>query len=221
MSEPSPVNDGFNVDQFERRATDTPEGGIRAPVGGSRRDLLRDLAVVAALGALPAGAAQHVHQAAAEQKKAAGGVYQPRFFKPHEFQTLEALSELIIPGARKSGAAAFIDVLASSSDEFAAIFTGGLAWLDRAIERFGAPDFRRATPAQQSALLELIAWKKNDSIELGPGIHFFDWARRVTVDAYYTSPEGVAELGYKGNTGVAEFTVPREAIDYALRRTAG
>ena len=41
----------------------------------------------------------------------------------------------------------------------------------------------------------------------------------MTVDAYYTSAAGIQEIGYLGNKGMAEFKVPQEAIDYALRRS--
>jgi len=38
-------------------------------------------------------------------------------------------------------------------------------------------------------------------------------------DAYYTSPIGMRELGYMGNSAVAHFSVPQEAIDYAVKRS--
>ena len=54
---------------------------------------------------------------------------------------------------------------------------------------------------------------------LAPGIRFFDWARRMAVDAYYTSPAGVKELGYLGNRGMTDFKVPQEAVDQAMKRS--
>jgi hypothetical protein len=50
-------------------------------------------------------------------------------------------------------------------------------------------------------------------------IGFFAWARRMTVDAYYTSAAGIQELGYLGNKGTSEFRAPQEEMDYALRRS--
>jgi len=38
-------------------------------------------------------------------------------------------------------------------------------------------------------------------------------------DAYYTSPIGMKELGYMGNGAMASFSVPKEAMDYAIRRS--
>ena len=68
-------------------------------------------------------------------------------------------------------------------------------------------------------MLDLIAYRKNDSPELGPGIHFFNWVRNMTVDAFYTSKVGMDDLGFMGNGAMAEFSVPVEAIEYAVKRS--
>jgi hypothetical protein len=38
-------------------------------------------------------------------------------------------------------------------------------------------------------------------------------------DGYYTSPIGIKDLGYMGNTASTHFSVPQEAIDYAVKRS--
>ena len=65
----------------------------------SRRDLLRNLALSAATAGLTVAEAQHIHNMAAEQTKAAGGVYKPKAFTDHEFATLRKLNDLIFPGS--------------------------------------------------------------------------------------------------------------------------
>jgi gluconate 2-dehydrogenase gamma chain len=190
----------------------------------SRRDLLQSIALSVTLGGLSPAAAQHVHNVAADEK-ASTGVYKAKALNPHEYQTLERLAELIIPpdekspGAVASGACEFIDLLASQNPRLQAIYTGGMAWIDQAMKRRYSADFVSAKPNQQTALLDLIAYRKNESAELGPGIEFFEWARRMVVDAYYTSPIGIKAIGYMGNTAVAKFEVPQEAIDYAVKRS--
>ena len=82
-----------------------------------------------------------------------------------------------------------------------------------------AASFVAARPEQQTAMLDLIAYRKNDSPELGPGIRFFHWVRNMTVDAFYTSKVGIKDVGYMGNKGMAKFEIPQEAIDYALKRS--
>jgi gluconate 2-dehydrogenase gamma chain len=183
----------------------------------SRRDLLRGAALALLSGGAAAGAAQHVHQAVAEARQA--GPYRPQLFTAEELETLAVLADLILPGARAAGSAEFIDLLAAHNDELAAILTGGLAWLDREMERRSGVRFAAAPPAQQTALLDEIAWREKAPAQLAAGVRFFDWARKLVVDAYYTSPEGIAALGYKGNVGMAEFRVPNEALEYALKRS--
>jgi hypothetical protein len=185
----------------------------------SRRELLKGIAAAAFAGPLAADAAQHVHQAAAEQTAASGGVYRPLALTPHEFSTLQQLCELLVPGASNGHAAEFIDLLSSQNPEMAAIYTGGLAWLDHAIERALNTTFLAAQPADRKALLDKIAYRRNATPELAAGMRFFDWARRMTVDAYYTSAAGIRELGYMGNQAKTEFQAPQEAIDYALKRS--
>ncbi|MCS6951926.1 MAG: gluconate 2-dehydrogenase subunit 3 family protein [Bryobacterales bacterium] len=191
----------------------------------SRRQLLYEAAAATLSGTLGVQAAQHVHRAVTQQRRAARGPYKPRYFNPHEWRTLARLTDLIIPadehspGALAAGAPEFIDLLCRHNVELAAMYTGGLAWLDREMERRYGKNFVDAAPEQQTALLDLIAYRKNDSPELAPGIRFFDWLRKMTVDAYYTSKVGIADLGYQGNVGMTEFNVPEEAIQYALRRS--
>jgi hypothetical protein len=184
----------------------------------SRRSLLQSIALSATMGGLSLEAAQHVH-GVASQEKTATGAYKPKGLNAHEFKTLQTLADLIIPGAVSAAAPDFIDLLASQNPQLLAIYTGGIAWLDFWMQRNHATDFLSAPPAQQTALLDLIAYRRNESPELGPGIRFFDWARRMVVDAYYTSPIGIKEVGYMGNTAVSKFEVPQEAIDYALKRS--
>ncbi len=190
----------------------------------TRRDLLQKIALSIGAGTLSLEAAQHVHGLAA-QEKAAHGVYQPKGLNAHEYKTLARLADYIVPAEGESGSATdagcpeWIDLMASENPQLLAIYTGGIAWLDHAMQLRNAPNFVDATPAQQTAILDLIAYRKNESPELGPGIKFFEWARKMVVDAYYTSPIGIKDLGYMGNTALAKFEVPQQAIDYALKRS--
>ena len=51
--------------------------------------------------------------------------------------------------------------------------------------------------------------------DLGPGVVFFDWARKMTVDAFYTSEIGIKDVDFRGNGSVSKYEVPKEVIDYA------
>jgi gluconate 2-dehydrogenase gamma chain len=192
----------------------------------SRRDALRRLALaLTTAGTLDRVAAREVHQLAAEAQSAAGGSYKPATFSPHEYRTLERLTDLIIPvengapGALAAGAAAWIDMISSQNARLKTIYRNGFAWLDRAMKKRGARDFLSASLRQQIAMLDLIAYRRNASTELDPGIEFFAWVRRMTVDAFYTSEIGIKDIGYLGNSPMASYPPPADAIAYALKRS--
>jgi hypothetical protein len=77
-----------------------------------------------------------------------------------------------------------------------------------------------APPAAQAELLDLIAYRRNQTPELAPGIEFFAWVRRMTVDAFYTSEIGIKDIDYRGNSPMASFPAPTEAIAYVLKRSS-
>jgi len=193
--------------------------------GLSRRDALRALATaIAAAGAFDRLLAAQVHQMAAQSAVASGGAYTPTALSPHQYRTVERLADLIIPvengapGALEAGVPAWIDMLAGANDQLKAIYVDGVAWLDRTMKGRGAQDFLTASPPDQTALLDLIAYRRNESPELGPGIQFFTWVRRMTVDGFYTSRVGMRDV-YLGNSPSGTFTVPAESLEYALKRS--
>lgn len=193
----------------------------------TRREVLTRLALTfAAAGVIDIDrvAARQAHDAVHQAATAAGGRYAPKALSAHEFRTLERLADLIVPvengrpGAVAADVPAWIDTLLDVNADLKARYTTGLAWLDAAMRTRGAADFASATPAQQTALLDVIAYQRSRSADLNPGIDFFILARRMTVDGFYTSPIGMPDI-YPGNTPRASFTVPQEAMDYVLSRS--
>jgi hypothetical protein len=180
-----------------------------------------------ASGTLDRLAAADVHHLAAGAQAAAGGTYAPKSFTAHEFSTLERLTDLIIPvengrpGALAAGAAAWIDMISSENDTLKGIYRSGFAWLDAAMKERGATDFVSATPERQTDLLDLIAYRRNATANtrLAPGVEFFSWVRRMTVDAFYTSQIGIQDIDYRGNAPMGSYPAPTEAIAYALKRS--
>lgn len=186
--------------------------------GISRRDLLRNLSVGIAAGSvlqmIPAEAAAIAHQMVHQAKAASPtGKYAPKFFPPHQYETLVFLCDTIIPkddksgGAVEAGAPEFIDLLTSENDEYQLDFGGGLMWLDNfTTDRYGVT-FLAATPAQRKEILDLIAYRKNAKADpsLSQGVAFFGRLRQMTCDGFYTSKIGIEDLQYIGNTVLAEF----------------
>jgi len=191
----------------------------------SRRDVLRRIGLtLMATGAIDRVSAQEVHHIALSAQ-AGVSAYTPKALTDHEYRTLEKLTDFIIPvengkpGAVAAGAAAWIDILASENGQLKDIYTKGIAWVDGVMQKRGAADFLSASSADQTALLDQIAYRRNTSAELDPGIQFFTWARRMTVDAFYTSEIGIADIDYRGNRPQMTYPEPTDAIAYALKRS--
>jgi gluconate 2-dehydrogenase subunit 3-like protein len=186
--------------------------------GISRRDVLRNLAAGAASGSvlqmIPAKAAEFAHELIQKRKSASpAGTYTPKYFSPHQYQTLLLLCETIIPkdevsgGAVEAGAPEFIDLLTSENEEFQGVFGGGLMWLDNFCADRYEHTFLACSSQQQKEVLDLIAYKKNAMANpgLSQGVAFFAKLRSITCDGFYTSKIGFADLKYIGNTALAEF----------------
>ena len=192
--------------------------GARAMREISRRDVLRNLAVGAAGGSvlqmIPAQAAELAHETIQKEKLASpAGKYTPKYFPPHQYQTLVLLCDAIIPkdgvsgGAIDSGAPEFIDLITSENEDYQLLLGGGLMWLDNfCADRYEHP-YVECSSAQQKEALDLIAYRKNTKDEplLSQGVVFFSKLRKMTCDGFYTSKIGIADLKYIGNTTLAEF----------------
>ncbi len=184
----------------------------------SRRDVLKSLAVSAAatsvLRVIPAHAAEIAHQMIAAEKAAAPAkAYTPKFFSAHDYKTLQALCQTIIPadadsgGAIEAGAPEFIDLLTSENKDYQITLGGGLMWLDSTCsDRYGMA-YLECTPEQQKEILDKIAYRKNALADssLDQGVAFFSALRNMTADGFFTSKLGIQYLGYIGNTFLKEF----------------
>ena len=193
-------------------------GSEKMPQGISRRDILRTLAVSAVGGSvlqiIPADAAEYVHQMVHQEKSAsATGKYAPKYFSPHQYETLTTLCDTIIPkddrsgGAVEAGAPEFIDLLTSENEKYQLRLGGGLFWLDTfCTDRYGSA-FLQCSPEQKKEVLDLIAFRKNAKADptLSQGVAFFALLRSMTCDGFYTSKIGIADLQYIGNTSLREF----------------
>ena len=188
----------------------------------TRREAMGRLAMAfAAAGAIDRLAAADVHALIAQRP---GQAYVPKALTTHEYRTLERLTDLIIPvdggkpGAVEAGVPGWIDTLLTVNGELKTKVTTGLGSLDATTRSRHGRDFVDAAAAQQTALLDQIAFQKNRSAELNPGIDFFILARRMTVDGFYTSPMGMRDI-YQGNQARPSFTIPQEAMDYVISRS--
>ena len=138
--------------------------------------------------------------------------FELKFFTAQEFETVKVLADLIIPKDERSGSATeagapeFIDYILSEYPDNQVAVRGGLAWLDNEMrDRTGGKAFVAAAPAQQTALLDDLAFPAKTRPELSQGAEFFTRFRDMTASAFFSSKMGVADLQYMGNTFVTQW----------------
>ena len=185
--------------------------------GMSRRDAL------AAVGAAALSTAFRWTPAEARRVallvRAAPQPFAPAFFTAHELDTVRVLVDLIIPRDERSGSATeagvpeFMDFMMLDRPDGQTAMRGGLAWLDNeALERFGK-DFLTSGETERKAVLDDIAWPKKARPDMSNGVAFFNMFRDLTASGFWSSKMGVADLGYQGNTFVADWKgCPPEAL---------
>lgn len=198
----------------------------------TRREMLYQIALGAAGAAAPAAAQQaqqgqqvpadHAAHAAAAPARPSGR----KVFTQHEIRTLQVLSDWIIPPDEKSkggieaGTAEFIDVIAATDRNLQFAFTGGIAWLDRHMQAQHGKPFIDCTKLQQQETLDRLAYSAKAPADLAPGVQFFALMRAWTVDAFYSSKAGIDDLGFVGNTALAQFNgCPEEVVKQLLAKS--
>jgi len=143
---------------------------------------------------------------------AAATAYQPKILNPHEWKTIQVLSDIIIPADDRSGSASqagvpeFIDDwLDLKGGEIEAAIRGGLIWLDAECNRQFSHDFSDCTGTQQKQILDRIAYPKQAAPEDEGGVAFFNQLRNLVVSGFFSSEMGVKDLPYLGNQMLSEW----------------
>jgi len=178
----------------------------------TRRNLFQIVTAAPAAAALAAAAAQGQTTATP-----APTAYHPKILDAHQWRTLGVLCDLILPADEQSGSATqagvpqFIDdwldfrKAEDGNDDLTAEILGGLAWLDHESSRLFAHAFAEAAPAEQSQILDRIAWPLRATAEDRRWATFFTKIRDLTASGFFSSKMGVADLPYLGNVAVSEW----------------
>lgn len=191
-----------------------------------RRRVLQILGATPAFAALAfteseAALAAQQAQAARQRAAAAGKAYKPKFFAAHEYATIVALGDLIIPkddrsgSASDSGAPEFIDHIVSVQENRQVAMRGGLVWLDTECRRRFDKTFLAATDAERRQVLDDIAYPAKADPRFSHGVRFFNAMRDLVAAGFWSSRMGVKDIGYMGNVPVAEWTgAPQNVLDH-------
>jgi hypothetical protein len=182
----------------------------------TRREAVTVLAATAGAFLIPAPAEARATHRLVRRELAAlaerGAAYTPKVYNAHEWATVSMLVNLIIPKDATSGSATdaavpeFMDTMLDLEPTMKTANRGGLAWLDHESQQRFATTFVDATDGNRHAILDDIAFPKRARPELSLGVAWFNSFRDFTATGFFTSEMGVNDLGYMGNTAVAEWT---------------
>jgi gluconate 2-dehydrogenase gamma chain len=146
----------------------------------------------------------------------------PRKLSAIELTTLAALCDMIIPADEKSpsasavGAPAYINEHVSAPLEANARdlvrVRGGVAWLNlESTKRFGRT-FARLTNAEKTQICDDICFVPKAAPEFRQGARFFSLVRNLTATAFYTTDEGMKDIGYVGNVALPKWDLPPTSV---------
>jgi gluconate 2-dehydrogenase gamma chain len=164
-----------------------------------------------------------------------------KFFTEQEMATIAILADIIIPADEVSGSATdakvpdFIEFIVKDMPQHQVPMRGGLRWLDiESMKRF-EKNFTDLSEKQRLEIVDDIAYpvvidradaekgippKKKLKPGMDQGAAFFSLIRNLTATGFYTSPEGLKDLGYVGNRPNKWNGVPEDVLkQYGLAYT--
>lgn len=135
--------------------------------------------------------------------------YEPKFFSPEDFQSLDAFTAILIPtddtpGARDAHVAPFIDFVLNAAAEYAPEtqdqWRNAMSWLH-------SRQFGQLSPEEKVSLVRRMSEPEQDrSRSHEEGYSVYRLLKDMTVHAFYTSRVGLIDvLEYKGNAYLTEF----------------
>lgn len=144
----------------------------------------------------------------------------PRVLDDEQLDLLNTLCDLILPedevspSAASLGAPKFIDEWVSAPFPQMArdreTVGEGLAWVNaEAEQRYGRP-FVRLDESEQTVIIDEICGAQAAAAGAEAGEKGFDRIRQLTATAFYTTPEGMRDLNFIGNTPQASWGPPPE-----------
>lgn len=140
------------------------------------------------------------------------------FFDPHEMATITCLADIIIPkdnlspSASEVGVPAFIEFIVKDIPEHKIPMRGGLKWLDIYAQKMFGKVFIKCEDIQQISIVDDIAYPSKIKPEVAQGISFFSRMRNLTASGFYTTKEGIQDLGYVGNKPGVWNGVPEDVL---------
>ena len=178
---------------------------------------LLDRTLLAAQGGPPAGAKGYGTDPDLQKAYQPGDLW-PLTFNDTQRATAAVLCDVILPADDKGPAAStvkvhdFIDEWISAPypghDADRRVILDGLAWLDSEARKRFRSDFVRLGASQRNAICDDICYVPKAKREFRTAAQFFTRFRDLAAAGYYSTPEGMRDIGYVGNVALEKFEGP-------------
>lgn len=142
----------------------------------------------------------------------------PLTLTPDQRRTAAALCDVIIPAEPPHPAASKVAVHDFIDEWISAPYPGheadrkvilnGLAWLDEESQQRHQKNFVGLANEQKNSLCESVCLVEKAETRLKSAAEFFRRYRDLTAGGYYTTREGMEDIGYRGNTPLLTFEGP-------------
>jgi hypothetical protein len=146
------------------------------------------------------------------------GDFWPLTLTPAQRQTVAALCDVVIPADAKSPSASavgvhdFIDEWVSApypvqvSDR--KLILEGIEWIEAESQRRFGIHFVNTIARQKTVLCDDICYEPEAREEFKEAAKFFARFRDLTAAGFYTTPQGMKDVGYIGNVPLGSFDGP-------------
>lgn len=135
-----------------------------------------------------------------------------------ELTTLASLCDMIIPADEFSPSASSLGAHHYINEHVSAPYDnnkadlvmvrGGIVWLNSESSRRFNKTFVELNAQQQTDICDDIQWEKTAKPQYRMGARFFEKIRNLTATAFYTTEQGMADIGYVGNKPSVNFDGP-------------
>lgn len=146
------------------------------------------------------------------------GDFWPLTLTEPQRKLVAVLCDVVIPADDKSPSASQVGVPAFLDEWVSAPYDAnvhdrelileGLRWLDEESRRRCGKSFVDASESERTTLCDDICDQSRATPALKKGAQFFARFRDLTAGGYYTTPEGMKDVGYTGNVPLAVFPAP-------------
>jgi gluconate 2-dehydrogenase gamma chain len=188
----------------------------------SRRRALGVIATTPALSPLAPALASEPRRTATDPDMLHPEIFVKGVLSVAQLGVIAALADVILPADDRSPSASalrcheYVDEYVSApyeeNQQARTLIEEGIEWLQDASRRRFGRQFSGLTDEQKRMICDGIKWQETAEVSDELGARFFALVRDLVATAFFTTEEGMADIGYIGNVPSVHFAGPSQEI---------